>query len=232
LGALGCALLVLASPATALPTLASPVTVPTLPKLPSVPTVPSVPAVPGVGELPIVPLPVDVALPVDVPLPVPPLPLDLAAPLSTPAVPDVNGLAAPLPVSADRFAATASGGEQLAPDGESAGTPAEGSQATPTSGLLRQPGTDSNPQGTRCFLATRASVAFAYECLSAARQRAPAVTNRAAQTTTRVEVAGVSLPRTGATILGSVVVAVLLFVVGVSLLRLRRRLGATRAGAG
>ena len=172
---LGCAVLVLASPAAALPKLPSPITIPTLPKLPAVPTLPGIGGLPIVSQpidiplpvppLPIdVPLPVEVPLPIEVPLPLPPLPVVPSAPLSTSAFPGLDGL--PVPLGADGLAAAAAAdGEQLAPDGASAGTPAEGFPETPTSGLLRQPGTGANPQGTRCFLATSASVAFAYECL-------------------------------------------------------------------
>ncbi len=241
---LGCAVLVLASPAAALPKLPSPITIPTLPKLPAVPTLPGIGGLPIVSQpidipLPVPPLPVDVPLPVDLPLPplpvpplpVAPLPVVPSARLSTSAFPGLDGLPAPVPLSADGLtAAAAADGEQLAPDGASAGSPAEGFPETPTSGLLRQPGTGANPQGTRSLPRDERERRLRVRVPQRARQPAPSVTKRAAQTTERVEVAGISLARTGVAVLGLVAVGGLLLVVGVSVLRLRRRLGATRAG--
>ena len=171
-----------------------------------------------IGGLPIV------SQPIDIPLPVPPLPVDVplpvdrpaarclrsrsvpSAPLSTSAFPGLDGL--PVPLSADGLAAAAAAdGEQLAPDGASAGTPAEGFPDDTDLGFAPAAGNRREPTGNALLPRDERERRLRLRVPERARQPAPSVTKRAAQTTERVEVAGISLARTGVAVLGLVAVA-------------------------
>jgi hypothetical protein len=202
----------------------------------AVPPVPSVP-IPTLPTLPTLPLPIappEVTVPV-VPVPVIPPPTDVVAvpPLSTASVLfGLGGLSPSIPLAADAVPELGSA-PAVTPDQQALSEPTlvPVSGAAPSSPFstarLPQAGA-SNPDGTRCFIATTGGIASAHECREAARQRKASAPGRTASATAQVRVLGISLARTGANILAVVAAGLVLLLVGLSLIWLRRRLGSAK----
>ena len=173
---LGCAVLVLASPAMALPKSPSPITIPTLPKLRSYRRCRRCRGSAASRSFRSRSTSRCRCLrsrrrpaPDRRPAPTGSAPRGSVGPVVDLAFPGLDGL--PVPLSADGLAAAAAAdGEQLAPTARPPALP-PGIPRDADLGFAPAAGNRPEPAGNPLFLATSASVTFAYECLSPTRNR-------------------------------------------------------------